>query len=248
MGLGYELLVIVVSAAVHETSHMAAGLLFGIRPERIHVGPLGLGVELRSIESLVFIKKAAVYLSGPAASLILAVIGGWLGLELMFMVNAVYCGFNLLPARTLDGGRFVAVCLERFIGFMHSSRVMTVINHATCWLIISAGAVVMSVHPLGFGLLCLGKYLLDQGLSDAGLACFRFMRSLVYGGDKYCNGKVFPVRSLSVPADIPVKALFDRLNYECVYHFYLDNGEIITETQLTELIREKGMNTTIIHK
>ncbi|MDO4563201.1 MAG: site-2 protease family protein [Clostridia bacterium] len=92
-----------VSIALHEAAHLICVLLLRESPRRVLITPWGCMLELDSAPD----KKNAVpiYLSGCAASFLLAFITPWRS------VNIALGIFNLFPVLPLDGGKVVYTLL-----------------------------------------------------------------------------------------------------------------------------------------
>ncbi|MCL2703042.1 MAG: site-2 protease family protein [Defluviitaleaceae bacterium] len=246
LGLRQELLILLLSAFLHELAHMMAGILTGLRPERLEVTALGLSAGLPGMELLPASKKYAVYLSGPAASLLAALTASRLGYDFIFLVNAAFTAFNLLPARTLDGGRVLGAFLTRRIGFIGASRVLTKVNLVVCVFLMAIGIAQVILFPPNLSLFLLGFILLWQGKKVVVAECLRFTSDILDQNGKYANGRRLCVRHAAFPADAPAKALLDYLDYDTIAIFYIYNRTgrttIITESNLINITREHGIN------
>lgn len=96
---------------LHEAGHLASMLLFGCKPEKIKLGALGAKIVKKQCEMSYF-GECVTALSGPAVNLIFALPLRFLlkkGFDvfLPFYINIGLGIINLLPIKTLDGGRFL---------------------------------------------------------------------------------------------------------------------------------------------
>lgn len=120
------------SVLAHELGHAASARFFGYPP---HIQLIGLGGQTwaEGSEAMPWHQDVLHTLAGPAAGLMLGVLGGvgLLGLsavaqpppaaaayvlESLFYANLVWTVLNLLPLATLDGGRITSTVLTRFFG------------------------------------------------------------------------------------------------------------------------------------
>ena len=94
-------------SALHETGHILALLFFGRKPKEITLGIMGIRIEMNNA-MLSYRQECIVALAGPAVNLVLAVIFAFTDMSgLPFAVNAGLFIVNILPVKTLDGGRFI---------------------------------------------------------------------------------------------------------------------------------------------
>ncbi len=112
----YTLLVLV-SAALHEAGHIVAMKICGAEIRSITILPFGALID-SDLNALSYRKEAIVALSGAAVNLICAIFGWVFFLLINNIYIAFFCicnlflaGVNLLPVKTLDGGRALEALL-----------------------------------------------------------------------------------------------------------------------------------------
>ncbi|MBE6692909.1 MAG: hypothetical protein E7586_06280 [Ruminococcaceae bacterium] len=110
-------MILLCSALVHEIGHLTAIKCLGYKIRRIDILPMGALIVVP--EGIPDDKEWKIALSGPLASLILALISGLifvfipiLPLFFAFVMNLIIAFFNLLPIKHLDGGKAL-FCLFR---------------------------------------------------------------------------------------------------------------------------------------
>lgn len=97
----------VLFSTLHETGHILALLFFGKKPTSIILGIMGIRIETNDI-MLSYRQECITALSGPFINLALAIIFAFTDISgLSFAVNTGLFFVNILPVKTLDGGRFV---------------------------------------------------------------------------------------------------------------------------------------------
>ena len=118
---------VVVSVLGHELGHLLAGRLVGIPATRITIDLLGGETEFDR-DAPTAGREAMIAASGPAASILMAVLGyailtwpaptGFAGLLVaqFALVNILLAAFNLLPGLPLDGGWILRAGLWKATG------------------------------------------------------------------------------------------------------------------------------------
>lgn len=123
--LGFELLAaLIIAALVHESGHLLALRLSGIRLSRIRLGAAGAQIEAGGVNRP-YLQSAFTALSGPLAGiflylLLLPVDKSYASVSLMLSL------LNLLPVGGLDGGSALKNILTFFFGLTIADRVLCV--------------------------------------------------------------------------------------------------------------------------
>ena len=123
-GVGYEGIITLICALIHELGHYFAARICRAAPTRIVIYPFGadmaLPIGLRSYKADIFIA-----LSGPSLNLILFFLGITLSLgEFFCACNLALAFINLMPIRGLDGGTVLENLLLTFITPKTAERVL----------------------------------------------------------------------------------------------------------------------------
>ncbi len=93
-------------SALHEAGHLLSMICFGCYPEKISLGISGIRIDKTEF-SLSYQQECIVGLCGPFVNLALMVIFSRNISSLPFIINAGLLFVNMLPVKSLDGGRFV---------------------------------------------------------------------------------------------------------------------------------------------
>lgn len=123
-GVGYEGIVTLICALIHELGHYFAARICRTAPTRIIIYPFGadmvLPVGLRSYKADIFIA-----LCGPSLNLILLFLGITLSLgEFFCACNLALAFINLMPIKGLDGGTVLENLLLTFLTPKTAERVL----------------------------------------------------------------------------------------------------------------------------
>ena len=141
---------IMLFAILHEFGHLLAGLLLGMKPEKIEIMPYGVSISFKLVPkdynkkikrgNQLELKKILVALAGPITNLVIMIIvlqmnmNVFLSLEILYS-NLLLMLFNLLPIYPLDGGRVIKGILHIFLGKMKAERYCNHISFITLIII-----------------------------------------------------------------------------------------------------------------
>jgi len=133
------------AAALHEAGHLLALRLFGARVQTVEFSLRGVDICLPDWPALSYGRDFAATLAGPLFSLSGAALAAKLadcfgaGLYVMAGIAFTQGLFNLLPARTLDGGRLLRLALSRFLNERLADRMLGITTVVSAVLLAAAG-------------------------------------------------------------------------------------------------------------
>lgn len=137
-------------AIIHELGHLLAGLLLGMKPEKVEIMPYGVSIAFKLLPndynkkikrgSKLEIKKILVALAGPITNVIIIFILLQMNINVVGALMILYSNlllilFNLLPIYPLDGGRILKNVLHIFIGKMKAAKYCNYISFITLILL-----------------------------------------------------------------------------------------------------------------
>lgn len=141
---------IIIFAIIHEMGHLVAGLLMGMKPEKIELRPYGLSISFFLTPkdynkkfknaNLLEVKKIIVAIAGPLTNLVIIFIALNTKLDIFSDLMIIYANillliFNLLPIYPLDGGRILKGVLHIFFGKRRSEKYINSISFFTLLIV-----------------------------------------------------------------------------------------------------------------
>ena len=137
-------------AIIHELGHMVAGLLMGMKPEKLEIMPYGVSVSFKLMPkdynrkikrgNQLELKKILVALAGPITNFMIIAIVLQMNMNLVSTLMILYSNlvlilFNLLPIYPLDGGRLIKGILHIFLGKMKAEKYTNYISFVTLMIV-----------------------------------------------------------------------------------------------------------------
>ena len=151
---------IMLFAFIHELGHLMAGILCGMKPERLEIKPYGVSISFKLFPkdynikigkgSKLEIKKIFVAITGPIINLLITLIIVHIPIEIFTKLMIIYANilimiFNLLPIYPLDGGRIIKSILHILYGKKASERYINNISFITLIAITFISSIIIYV-------------------------------------------------------------------------------------------------------
>lgn len=140
-----EFLIFLFTMCIHEMFHILTAIVFGFKIDSIKTAFLGLKITYAE-NKISPIKSLLVYLSGPLANLIFALVLLYLSdkvyiakASFFIFYNLLFALVNLIPAYPLDAARALTAVLNHFFGSVTSVKMMSYISYLISLLMFFSG-------------------------------------------------------------------------------------------------------------
>lgn len=252
-GLFLEFILTIMFVAVHELSHIAAGVILGAKFQEVLVTPIGQNAVIKNIEKIHLHKRLLIYFAGPLISITIG-----LSLKILFKdievlklisdINLCIGLFNLLPFLPFDGGCIVRNILSARFGFLNVSELIINLSKVFSVALIFFGVIQLILFPYNASLLVVGAYVYDFNKKEYLKSTYKFYRNIINMKDEIPKDRILNVRYIVVNKNEyagKIAKSFDIDNYYIVYYF--DDGKLIekTQSQIMNFILTNGINEPI---
>lgn len=146
MGLLPHVVIVYISVAIHECSHLMMCRILGIPTEHMRMLPYGMELKLKSLirPSL----HIAICAAGPLANFVMFCAGRFFcvfsasGYVAFFTgANFILFVFNLFPCVPMDGGEILRCVISNITGVLNSYRIISRVSYAFGSILFVAGAI-----------------------------------------------------------------------------------------------------------
>ncbi|MDN5331667.1 MAG: stage sporulation protein [Tepidanaerobacteraceae bacterium] len=255
-GLYEEVVAAILALLVHETSHVLAARMLGIKVDELELLPFGGRISIKGFYQYSREGEVMVVLAGPAGNLFLAAVLISLTYQGLLPYDKAYLFiryqltvglFNLLPALPLDGGKIFMLWLSQMVSFIKAVRVAARMGKGLAfflWALFLAMAVKSNYNPV---LAVTGIFLFWAANEEEKQAPLMFMSYMAHKKENLVNKGLLPVQAMVAFVKVPVKHVLYRLNPQSFYLVYVVDKscklkKCLTETEIFDTIIEKGLD------
>lgn len=121
---------------LHEIGHIIPMFVFGVKPDCISLDISGIKISKREM-CLSFPEECVVAICGPLVNLVFMFIFVSDKDSLCFTINAGLFFINVLPVKSLDGGRFVFYLVSQFKNETAAMKVIFLLEFITIIFVIA---------------------------------------------------------------------------------------------------------------
>lgn len=142
--------IIIIFAIIHELGHLLAGLMVGMKPDKMELKPYGVSISFKMSKKetapIGHFKKIVVALAGPLTNLLIIIIVYNIKLDLFSNLMIIYANvllivFNLIPIYPLDGGRVLKEILHICYGEKKAIRYISNISFVILIILTFIGSI-----------------------------------------------------------------------------------------------------------
>lgn len=143
--------ILMIFGLIHELAHLVAGLILGMKPDKIEIYPYGFKLAFKinyedynvkiNNGTQLSIKKILIYLAGPLVNFLIVLLALYNSkvseiarMDIIY-ANLLIAVFNLLPIYPMDGGKIVFELLHIFCGLKKSYKYIQDITWITLILL-----------------------------------------------------------------------------------------------------------------
>lgn len=164
-----------IAAAFHEAGHFVALKLGGRQINEMRIDLWGLTIHCENRMS--YAADIITALSGPLASLLLAIAAALVGRYCYYPqayvtagISLIFCVFNALPALPLDGGKIAYAAAALLFGIDKAERMICVSSCIVIMGLLVAGTVLLLFTRTNFTLLLAAVWLLISYCKRSGVS------------------------------------------------------------------------------
>ena len=158
-------LLLIISAVIHELSHIVAMLLFKIPIREINVSAFDFEIK-KNIEDTN--KTFFVLIAGPICNLLIFLLFFLFRstiffndtFKIFFFIILFLFLLNILPIYSLDGGQILYYFLTKKLDIVKSNKILDVLSFTFSLVLIALGVYILIKSRYNYSLLFLGLYLM----------------------------------------------------------------------------------------
>ena len=239
----FRMLAVYLCLLIHEAGHISCSAGFGIKPAYIKIMPFGIAMRLSS-QKISDRKMLAISAAGPVFSILAGLL---FKNEFLKMTNLALGIFNLLPAKTLDGGKIFCILMSQVLGSIKAYNILKKLSLVISLLLLILGAYAFYTTGFNISLVLVSTFLIyslvsgdDYGRISAHFTALDYRR-------KRCRRGIYEVKQIAVSQDMPLRHLLSQLPARklCIINILDTNHRhisTITEQTAVDIMLKHGAN------
>lgn len=204
---------------LHESSHILAAIICGIKVYSVRILPVGMNAEIddtlcgRAV-------KVFIYSAGPAVNIIMAAVIFifFRDSKISININLALAVFNLLPILPLDGGKLAMELLSGYYGLFGAGRRMKIFTLILSVVIIIMGSIALSRSLLNISLVFIGIYILFYIKEGKKETAFMNIRNFIYKRSDISKKGIYPVRHIAVLKHVKISEMLKAMDHKDKFH------------------------------
>lgn len=240
-GTLFRMLTVYLCLLIHESGHAAAAMGLKTKVAYIKIMPFGISMRLYD-KNQTPKKQLIISLAGPTVSIIAGVFSPN---EFLRITNLTLGIFNLLPVKTLDGGRIFYILMSGFFGSITAYRFLKLVSVSVATLLLFLGAYAFYITGYNISIALVSVFLIYSLVSgDEYSRYFAHRNALDYKGKKSSKG-IFKTKTIAISQYTPLRRILSEVSSGrlCIINIIDDNKRIIdtiTEQEAVDIMLKYG--------
>ncbi len=237
----FRLLAVYLCLLIHEAGHIAAARSYGIKLSYIKIMPFGIAMRFKTS-----IKSPKAQLVTAAAGPVASIIAGLLFEDGFFRIANLALGiFNLLPVKTLDGGKIFFLAASTRFGTIRAHNQLKTLSYIASVLMLVFGGYILYESRFNVSLVLVSVFLIYNLATESGYArVSAHVTALDYRAKKL-DGGVGGAAFITASRDVPLRRILTRLpsRQMCFINIIDSNGRLvntISEQTAVEIMLKYG--------
>ena len=236
---------------VHELTHLVSAKILGLSVSHIIFYPFGLNMKLKNEILYSISDEIILYISGPLANAIMALIAviigsKWTWSEDFYYRNLVFFVINLMPMCPLDGGMILKKLLCHKFGFENGQRCMKFISAIFAAFLCGVGIKILIDAGFNSSLCIFMAFALGNVIFSKEKYNQNFLKELLYCKNKK-NKPVYNAKILGASENSLYPDIAKKMNMSDNYFIIFTNQnqkvtKILSEDELIGCILDNNIN------
>lgn len=252
LGFGSKLFLAFFWILFHECCHFIAAWKMGYKEAYITISPFGASLKLDKIEELNKREELILYLSGPMANLIMAVLLFFIHsyyhsemLHTMIEINLILGIFNLMPAFPLDGAKIMMNLISRRTLYRRAHNITVYCSYIMASSFMILFFILIIFNKVNFSLPIASIFIFFLAFNEKRKVMYIIMGDVIRKKRRLINNNYIDNKSISVYYKLGLVNVFALVDKSRFNSFYILDDEmclldIIHEDELIKALKQYG--------